>query len=209
MEISIPHLDSNLKDWIQAASWIAAVAAGLFGIIKIVVEMRHARELRQEDLRWKKAQAAKSLWDEMWSDEPSHAALTMLDWDGREFEIKEGTKSRITTKGMLWALRTENTEFSDFKAFIRDAFDNLFYYMGIFEHSITTGLVDFADLEHLIEYYVAILARTRPVFEKYVATYCFKRAAPFLGRFEAWRQASAIDKGAPNQAVQPTGSAGA
>ena len=60
MDFSIPPLDHNWKEWIQAASWIAPVMVGLFGIIKIVVELRHAREQRRQELRWRKAQAAKS-----------------------------------------------------------------------------------------------------------------------------------------------------
>ena len=36
--MTLPALDANAKDWIQAISWAAAVAAGVFGIVKIVVE---------------------------------------------------------------------------------------------------------------------------------------------------------------------------
>jgi hypothetical protein len=208
MGLSTPPLDPNLKDWVQAASWIAAVAAGLFGIIKIVIELRHARAQRQQELRWRKAQAAKSLNDEMLSDEGSHTAMTLLDWDGREFEIKQDVRAKITTEEMLGSLRTVNTRFSDLEVFVRDAFDNFFYYMGIFEHSTVTGLADFPDLEYPIEYYVAILAKNRPVFENYLVTYGFKRGLSFLGRFEPWRVAKALQQSPPNRAMQPTGSAG-
>jgi len=208
MGLSVPPIDANLKDWIQAASWIAAVAGGLFGVVKIVLELRHARSQREQDLRWKKAQAAKSLNDEMLSDEKSHAAMTLLDWDGREFEIKKDTNARITTDEMLKSLRSVDTEFSDSETFVRDAFDNFFYYMGIFEHSVSTRLVDFQDLEHPIEYYVAILAKHRPVVENYMVTYGFTRGLSFLERFEAWCQARTAQMGPPNKAVQPTESAG-
>jgi hypothetical protein len=207
--MTIPPLDPNVKDWIQAASWVAAVAAGLFGIVKIVIELKHSREQRAQELRWRKAQAAKSLNDEMLSDEASLAAMTMLDWDGREFEVKPDVKAKITTEEMLAALRTDNTTFSDPEAFVRDAFDNLFYYMGILEHSISRGLVDFLDLEYPIEYYVKLLAKNRPVFENYLASYGFNRGLAFLTRFEAWQSAEAVIPHAPpNQPQQPTGSAG-
>ena len=203
MGFSIPPLDTNIKDWIQAASWLAAVAAGVFGIIKIVVELRHARAQREQELRWRKAQAAKSLNDEMLSDQDSQAAMTLLDWDGREFEIKHGAKEKITTEAMLGSLRTVNTRFSDSEAFVRDAFDKFFYYLGIFEHSIATGLVDFPDLEYPIEYYVAILAKNRAVFEHYLMTYGFQRSLSFLARFASWRVAGSAQQAPPNIAAQP------
>lgn len=207
--MTLPTLGTNTMNWIQAASWGAAVAAGVFGIIKIVFELKLGREQRTQDLRWRKAQAAKALNDEMLSDVRSQAAMTMLDWDGREFEIKANVKTKITTVDMLCSLRTTNTMFSEQETFIRDAFDNLFYYMGIFEHSIVRGLVDFLDLEHPIEYYVTILAKNRLVFENYLETYGFKRGLEFLARFEPWQVAKAvIQYGPPNKVVQPTGSTG-
>jgi hypothetical protein len=184
--MGIPALDPNVRDWIQATSWVVAVAAGIFGIGKIVVELRAAREQRAQELRWRKAQAAKVLNDELLSDDDAQAALTMLDWDGREFELKPGVVDTITEPEMLASLRTVSTRFSDKEAFVRDAFDGLFYYLGVLEHNVRGCLVDFSDLEYPAEYYVKLLAKHRTVFETYLSTYGFSRASTFLDRFPAW-----------------------
>jgi hypothetical protein len=160
--MSVPPLTTNAKDWIQAASWISAVAAGVIGVIKILIELRQSRLQRAQELRWRKAEAAKSLNDELLSDKGALAATTMLDWDGREFEIEGGVKTPITLKDMLTSLRTTNTTFSGPEMFVRDSFDSLFYYLGIFEHYISRGLVDFMDVEQPIEYYVKLMAANRP-----------------------------------------------
>jgi hypothetical protein len=193
--MAFPQLNTNAKDWIQAASWVSAVAAGLIGVIKILIELKQSRLQRVQELRWRKAEAAKSLNDEMLSDEGAHAALTMLDWDGREFKIQARVQVAITHEVMLGSLRTINPTFSDPEMFVRDSFDDLFYYLGIFEHYISRGLVDFMDVEQPIKYYVKLMAANRLAFESYIRTYGFELATAFLERFESWRTLDASEAG--------------
>jgi hypothetical protein len=135
--------------------------------------------------------------------------MTMLDWDGRDFEYKTGVVEAITKSEMLASLRTVNTNFSDKEAFVRDAFDSLFYYFGILEHNVRRGLVDFSDLEYPVEYYVTLLAKHRAVFDNYLMVYGFSRGRSFLDRFPNWCDARANGARPPsNRPLQPTGSAG-
>ena len=190
--MNLPLLDPQAKDWIQALSWLAAAVAAVVGVLKVLFEMRQNRAQREQELRWRKAQAAKALNDEMLEDRPSLAAMTMLDWDGREFEVKPGQVVAIDTTDMIYALRVREKSFSDTEAFVRDAFDNLFYFLGLFEHSISRELVDFEDLVHPIEYYVQLMARHRPALDDYLTAYGFTRAASFLRRFESWRRVEGL-----------------
>jgi len=179
---------SEMRAWIQAASWIAAIIGGAFAIYKVMHEVHQGRQQRTDELRWRKAEAAKALNDQMLDDPPTHAALIMLDWDGREFEVAPQQKAHITRKEMLTALRTTNTSnFSTKEMFIRDSFDNLFYYMGVIEHYIGRSLVEFEDVQHPIDYYVGKLAENRDVFEGYLGRYGFVKGSAFLERFPAWR----------------------
>lgn len=187
----MPTISPNTMSWIQATSWLAAVLAGIFGIVKIVIELRRSREQRDDDLRWRKAQAAKLLNDEMLSHEGAVAVMTLLDWDGRMYEIVAGTKVRIDTADMLHSLRVENLVFSPTETFVRDGFDFFFYYCALFHHYISRGLVDFEDLSYPVDYYIGLLSRNRPVFEAYLDEYRFARAKRFLDRFESWRGAAA------------------
>src|SRR5258708_5607723 len=54
--------------WIQALSWFAAVGTAIYGIRKGQQELRDNRSQRVEELKWKRAQAAKTLNDTMLAD---------------------------------------------------------------------------------------------------------------------------------------------
>lgn len=188
----LPPLDTNIKDWTQAASWLVAVIGGLIAVLKILYELRENRSQRAEELRWKKAQAAKTLSDEMFEHVATNAALVMLDWDGREFEIKPAVRAEIRTREFLTALRTTSTNFSDTEIFVRDAFDGLFYHMGVLEHYISRGLIEFEDVKHPLDYYVVKIAAQKRVFVKYLQVYRFERSARFLQRFDEWKSTSEV-----------------
>jgi len=189
VDISVELVRENYKATVEMLSWLVTTAAALFGIYKIVIELRHATENREQELRWRKAQAAKSLNDEMLNEDESRAAMTMLDWDGRVFQLANERSARVSAEEMLEALRTTNTVFSDLEVFVRDSFDAYFYRLGMLEHSINRRLVDFEDVEHPADYYVKLLAKNRPVFENFLSCYGYKRTLAFLGRFDDWRNA--------------------
>ncbi|UVT15117.1 MAG: hypothetical protein H8K04_15000 [Nitrospira sp.] len=180
----------NFMSLLQGGSWIAAIVGGALGFLKFTNELEQSRIQREEDLRWRKAQAGKSLNDEMLEDKKANSALIMLDWSGREFTLDDGSKDNIKREDMLVALRVRHTPpqkgFSTKEQFIRDAFDNLFYHLGRLEHSITSKLIEFEDIRYPIAYYVKELSENRPVFEAYLRAYEFIHGLAFLQRFEAW-----------------------
>lgn len=190
--MQIAPLDANLKDWTQAASWLIAVIGGVVAVFNILYEMRENRSQRAEELRWKRAQAAKVLNDEMLDDGPTYAALVMLDWSGRQFEIQPSVRVKIATHEFLTALRTNDPNFSDTEIFVRDAFDSLFYHMGVFEHYISRTLIEFDDVKHPIDYYVVKMAEHKPTFSKYIFAYGFDRSSCFLERFDTWKSTQSV-----------------
>ena len=90
---------------------------------------------------------------------------------------------------MLHSLRVENLVFTPAETFVRDGFDNLFYYFALFHHYISRGLVDFADLSYPADYYIGLLSSNLPVFDAYLDKYGFVRARLFLERFDSWNAA--------------------
>jgi hypothetical protein len=74
--LNYPEIVNNLRDWAQ----IIALPAALFAAIKAIYELRESRLLRAEELRWKRANAAKELLDDIHNHEfrekcSSHARL--------------------------------------------------------------------------------------------------------------------------------------
>lgn len=51
-------LDPLLKDVAQVGWWIAAIVFGFVALIRTLKEVRENRQLRSEELRWKKASLA-------------------------------------------------------------------------------------------------------------------------------------------------------
>jgi hypothetical protein len=113
----IPAISSAWKDWLQVLAWGAAVLGGGVALFKARHEVVQNREQRQRELRWEQARAAKELLDEMLSDEGTDAALTMLDWEGREYEVAPNVMKLINGEDRLAALRVTNLKFIDVEAF--------------------------------------------------------------------------------------------
>jgi len=187
---NIPPI-GNIGGWIQAFSWVITVIGGLFGVYKILDDRAKSLQQHEEELRWRRAQAGKSLNDEMLQNAGAVAALTMLDWEEREYEIQPKVQRVITRADMLRSLRVVEDHPSDKEKYVRDSFDNLFYLMGIFEHYIKQRLIDFGDIQQPIEYYVGKMTPYRAVMEQYLTKGGFKLATALLCRFESWQTAGA------------------
>ncbi len=184
-------MGSDVKDWIQAASWVGAVIGIFVAIVNYVSTQRHNRrqlelqlDQRKLELRWKQAEAAKKLLDEMLSDPNAKAAMTMLDWSDREFEIAPGVRAKIGKQDYVRALRTDGLGFTEKEAYIRTCFDALFYFMAMMEHNIISELVRLEDVAYPLDYFIAIMNRDREVFTKFLKRYDQDRTLLFIERLE-------------------------
>lgn len=171
----------------QVAAWLAAAATFFVTALKILKELRDGRKQRELELRWKQAEAGKSLNDEMQTDERAWPAMQMLDSDRREFVLSGDQKVVINQADIAAALDPE-TASSPKTDFIRDCFDTFFYFLAMFEHHISNGLVRQEDVAYPIEYYLPLLARHRNVVDKYLANFNLARTRKYLERFQAWGQ---------------------
>src|SRR3954462_11792926 len=71
----------NVQNWIQAVSWAAAAFGVATGFL-VGIRQRH------NELKWKRADAAKSLNDELMADDRAADAMLMVDYiEGRSFNV--------------------------------------------------------------------------------------------------------------------------
>ena len=169
----------------QVLAWLAAAATFLITALRILAELRQSREQRAMELRWKQAEAGKSLNDEMQTDERAWPAMQMLDSAEREFNVSESRTIRVSHGDISVALNPATP--SDPKInFIRDCFDTLFYFFAMFDHYIRSGLIREDDVAYPLEYYVPLLAQHRAAVECYLAHYKLKRVLDYLLRHPAW-----------------------
>lgn len=189
-----PAEASGLVSWLLTGTSMSAVVGGVFAALKYFGERKKDRdqridelEQRRGELRWRQAQAAKELLDEMLSDAPACAALDMLDSWSRTFEVAPGQRETITAERWLNALQSGPDRADDPAAlFVRDSFDSLFYFMAMFEHYVDHQFVHFRDVVFPLDYYVRILAEDKAVHKAYLTEYGMGESLRFLARFPDW-----------------------
>lgn len=190
--LHLPVLQENTAKWLQATAWLAAAVGAILTALKFWTELRASREQRERDLEWRQAEAGKSLNDEMQTDEKAWSALQMLDSDERIYAISNSKELTIKTSDVpkaLLELDVENPLEREKFTYIRDCFDNLFYYFAIIDHYIESTLIRETDISYPLEYYVPRLASFAPQVAAYLKRYNLHRAEHFLNRYAAWRDA--------------------
>lgn len=197
----IPPIDKDWMNWIQTISWIGAVIGIVLALINYISQQRQNREQRERELeqkqlelRWKQAEAAKKLLDEMLTDFRAVAAMKMLDWNDLEYEVKPGVKQTIKEKDYINALRVSDLDFNDKEAYIRDCFDSLFYYMAMIEHYIHSDLVRIEDIVFPLDYYMKIINKNREVFDKFLNHYKLNRTMRFMKTLDEHKEDTLVKK---------------
>lgn len=205
-------MDPNTKDVIDATSKIGSVFGVFVAIFVAYYQVRKNREerktqldkdraqrekelkeaiisrkQRQQDLRWRKANLAREVLNELWEDKYASDAMLMLDWSNREYNIKAGLAERIVRSEMWEALRIEPTNFNPKEKYVRDCFDHFFGMMQIIEHYISIKLLVFADVEYPFNYFAGKLRSRRTVVETFLTKYEYHKALAFLDRLSNWR----------------------
>lgn len=185
-----------IKDIFQVLFWLGALIGGIITAFKAIVEMRLNRKQREEELRWNMAREAKSLWHEMWKNSFARNAMKMLDWTGREYEIKEGKFAQVFHEDVIKALRVivlgfddkkRSEGFDDKETFIRDCFDEFFDSIEDIEHYIIIHIIEFEDVKISLKYYIDIILN-KPQFEKavkdFMKAYNYNLALNFIARIQ-------------------------
>ena len=180
--------------WLQSLAWLAGTLGAVVALFKFLAELRESRRQRERDLRWRQAEAGKRLNDEMQADPSAAAAMFMLDYETRSFEMRPGVRVAVTRADISAALRSgarEDGENLERYTYIRDCFDTLFYFFAAFEHHIENTLVRSDDVAFPLEYYVPLLCALKDDVQYYLQQYSLMRAERFLSRYSVWRSAVA------------------
>jgi hypothetical protein len=190
-------LDGNVKDWLQALSWgAAAIGVGVAGL-KFWTELALGREQRERDLRWRQAQAGKSLNDEMQTDPKAWPALQMLDSEERKYSIAETEMVTVSRADIRRALNPDTYVESTKDSFVRDCFDALFYFMAMIDHYVSTTLIREEDVQFPLEYYVRQLQEFQPEVAAYLRAHGLWRTQAYLDRHPAsaaQRESAPVDR---------------
>lgn len=172
---------SHLKDWGE----FVALVAGILGLFRAIYEIRESRKLRAQELRWKQANSAKELLDDIHNHELEKSAVNMLDcWDSsEEYEIAPGQKEAISYDEVLKALAKNGLESrSDTEKYIRKCFDWFFYRVDRIQHYINRGLIDFEDVRAIFTIYAKLLTKDWKTYDDFLSFHGYDLARSFLLR---------------------------
>src|SRR5215471_11296281 len=125
-----------MRDLWELLSFKATVITALLTLAGGVVTAALAVRQSRKDYRWKQAELARSLLDDIFDDPPSNDAWRMVD--GEElYEDEQGNKYQITMADVRRALpRPWNDDKGGKDVYIRWCFDDLFYYLERLESSV-------------------------------------------------------------------------
>lgn len=174
----------NTLKLVAEFTWIAA---GVWAFFTWYHEHKATRVQTATDLRWRKSEAAKALVDEFVNDKDVNAVCNMLDWKDYVHELPSGVKVTITDAALCESLSSTSSPPTELKMYVQSSFDSLFYYMAVFQHWVSLGLVEFADVRFPLEYYVRLLTPHRTAIDNYLNDHRLERADRFLKNFEEWR----------------------
>ena len=173
------------KDWIQAASLVVISIGGLIAAFRAVYEMQQNREQRAEELRWRRANVAKGILDELFSNPQSQYATLILDWSERqrEYEIKKGYNQAISYDEVVAAVgKMQEADLSDKEVFIRDCFDCFFYLIDRIEHSIQIKLISSEDVDAPLRRYAKKIGTQQETYDNFMKLHGYSLAIQFFKR---------------------------
>jgi hypothetical protein len=172
-----------IKEWGKLVALVAAVV----GLFKAIYEIQESRKQRAEELRWKRANAARELLDDIHHHELSASAVHMMDWCDGEADyqiVAGGARETISYSEVLEALKKNGKEARKPKEiYIRDCFDWFFYRIDRIEHYIRRGLIDFEDVKAVFRVYAQVTAKHRPVYDNFLAFHEYELAREFFRRY--------------------------
>jgi len=182
-------MNQDAKDWSQVGAWAIASIGGVIAAGKAAWEIRRSRIDRETEFRWKRAELAKTVLDEIWNHPSARMALRMLDWTGLTYP-RDNQQTGPIKHEMMWdSLRTSGNPFSPDEQFVRDCFDELFDGFERLEHFLRIHLILFEDIESGLQYYVSLLSKKKQVYQRFLEKYEFRLACALLNRFKVWNAA--------------------
>jgi len=174
-----------LRDWIQTVSLLVGILGALFAAFRGICEIKASTEQRKEDLRWKRANAAKELLSEIHHHPNASNAVMMMDWSEGVHEYQIGNESHVIKyKDVLSILGKTQDECIDLiQRFVRDSFDWFFYNIDQIEHYIRSGLIDFQDVAPVFEPYAKKIRENKDVYYRFMTGCNYNLARQFWKRY--------------------------
>jgi hypothetical protein len=134
----------EIRDYFQIIAWLVASIGGVIAAFRAIVEVQRNRKQREIELRWKQAQLAKGILDEIQDDSLIQNAKKLIDWHEHEYEVRKDHIETITQEEVLNSLQkgTASLKSLDEKEkFIIECLEEFFMKLERVEHLIVIDLM--------------------------------------------------------------------
>jgi len=157
-------MDPRVRDVVEIGVWVVAILLGLGIAVLFRRDLASSRRLRAEDLRWRRASAARDVLSRIDADRACRDAIAMLEWAGSRFEIAPANRQEIRIEDVSQALSAADRErpFTEKDLYIRECFGALGDALELVEHDLRTGLIEFRDVDFPMSHTVALLRKNSP-----------------------------------------------
>ena len=176
-------MDPFWKDLIDAL----AKVMGAIGVLVAAWALRNNARTRREDLRWRVANSAHDLLDEIHRHEFAVEAVTMLDSHlaGHSYDAADASLNcrNITLKEISEALTDKHRTPSE--KYIYQCFDWFFYYLDRISYLNSEGLLNVNDVAGPLLPYAEVLQKNWASFESLVHDHCYRNVEGFLRKVKA------------------------
>jgi len=165
--------------------------ATVIGVVGVSVAALKALADLRENLRWKRANAAREFLTEIHQHERASTAVMMMDWheSEHEYKISQTLTKEISYQDVLAALAKDQKKCTgkqnEVDRFIRDCFDWFFYYVGRIEHAISIKLIKFEDVAPVFRPYAKIIGSNPEMYRSFMDSHDYDLARKFWDRYES------------------------
>lgn len=154
------------------------------GFVLAIWQWNKAVAQRKDELRWKRAEAAWKLTDEIHEDPDCAMALQLVDGECEPLEHPDGTRDDVSLEDAMKALDLKTESTSSKSRSIRKSFDSLLYALQRMESAVKTGYILDEDISSVTVYYAGLLHAEAlwPLLETYARRIGYNDATRLIAR---------------------------
>jgi hypothetical protein len=177
-----PAWVEETKSVVEVGGFLLAIWTAWSGINKAHRDRQESLAQGKRDFEWRQTVEAQSAIRRLYRDVSAQNAMTMLDWNGRHFKIRDDLRESITWTEMRHALRVVDLHFKPKEVFVRNSFDALFDNFQLIQQQISTGMFAYEHVLYPIAYYSRRIKHPNnwPAFEAFLRKYNFGGAMQLI-----------------------------
>jgi hypothetical protein len=176
---------SQFLNDIDEVSRTVAIIGGVVAAGVAVWQLKANNEQRKAELRWRQANAAREIINDIHSNDWARNAVAMLDWSERRrsFKLGDNVSAELSyVEDVIPALTKSQSAVSPTEQDIVYCFDWFFYFINRIEHYIRTNLIAPEDVEDILMLYRGKIKRHESEFNAFMISRSYNLATAFWDR---------------------------